>query len=87
MARFRGVKPAVVTASGAMPDADNPKLRKNVGPYHSGSQRDEPVWHHRTDCPDGSRIRSSHLVRGRGGLPLCGKCLELRENDLNLTDE
>jgi hypothetical protein len=62
-------------------------LKIHVDPYYSVSRRNPPVYHSRSDCPDGKWIHSEHRRLGTGGWPACGQCealeavVETREHD------
>jgi hypothetical protein len=50
-----------------------------VSPYHTTTpEAGEPghrnVYHDRSECPDGSRIKAGNRVAGTGGRPKCDWC-------------
>jgi hypothetical protein len=46
-----------------------------VPPYHTSEPETPAVYHNRSECPDGQRIKPQHLVQGTGtGRRLCDWC-------------
>ena len=50
-----------------------------VKPYHTMTpEKDEPghrdVYHNRSECPDGRRIKPENRRAGKGGRPKCDWC-------------
>lgn len=63
-------------------------MLKKVQPYHDvGTHRHGGIYHDRSDCPEGQRLHSDHLVAGTWALPLCDHCSVLNELEPELLAE
>lgn len=45
-----------------------------TSPYYSVSPEDRQVYHNKSNCPDGERIKPENLRYGTAGRPLCKEC-------------
>jgi hypothetical protein len=55
-------------------------MLEQVQPYHQvGARKHGGVYHDRSDCPQGRRVRSDQLAAGARGLPYCDACRALTQ--------
>jgi hypothetical protein len=59
--------------------AGEPTTRKEAdvpytSPYYSISREDHQVYHNKSNCPDGERIKPENRRDGTDGRPLCKEC-------------
>jgi hypothetical protein len=45
-----------------------------VSPYYSISPEDKQVYHDKSNCPDGERIKPENKFQGTGNRPKCMEC-------------
>jgi hypothetical protein len=45
-----------------------------VAPYYSISPEDREVYHDKSNCPDGERIKPQNKRSGTGNRPYCKEC-------------
>jgi hypothetical protein len=45
-----------------------------VAPYYSISPEDREVYHDKSNCPDGERIKPGNKRSGTGNRPYCKEC-------------
>ena len=43
-------------------------------PYHTIEPEVHPVYHNKSNCPDGERIKPENRRDGTDGRPLCQEC-------------
>jgi hypothetical protein len=43
-------------------------------PYYSVSEEEREVYHNKSNCPDGERIKPENRRDGDDGRPLCKEC-------------
>jgi hypothetical protein len=47
-------------------------------PYYSVSSSDRPVFHNKSNCPEGERIKKEDKRYGTDNRPLCKECQKVR---------